>query len=214
LGDSGECIVTYTIYNSDGAAIGGATTKDFRHFNELPTLLPPENKNAAVFPRPIDGQWWMLHRPTPSMDGIPAGIWLSSSPDLRYWGHHRPLLAPRPGNIWDGFRVGVGPPPIETTYGWAALYHGVQVEEYRLVYRVGAALLDKDDPWRVLSRPSACIMEPEKNYELVGDKRVIFCNGWVLDESRDLLTLYYGASDLFVCVAHMSWTGFLNHLLS
>jgi predicted GH43/DUF377 family glycosyl hydrolase len=209
-----EYIIAYTRYSRAGSAVAAALTTDFRRFEQLPTLLPVENKNAAVFPRRIGGRWWMFHRPTLGGGYRPASIWICSSPDLRHWGEHSLVLETRSEGSWDGFRVGIGPPPIETEYGWVALYHGVCKDTSRIVYRIGALLLHKDDPRRVLSRPSSYIMEPEEDYELMGRKRVIFCNGWVLDRSRDIVTLYYGASDRFVCAAQTSLSGLLNYLLS
>lgn len=209
-----EYVVAYTEYSKAGPAVGAALTKDFQHFDQLPTLLPVENKNAAIFPRQIDGRWWMFHRPTPSREYGCAGIWICSSPDLRHWGEHSLVLQTRSHVDWDGFRVGIGPTPIESDHGWVILYHGVSKDKARIVYRIGAALLHKDDPRIVLSRPKSYIMQPEEQYELLGRKHVIFCNGWVLDSPRDVVNLYYGASDMFVCAARVSWSGLLDYLLS
>ena len=79
--------------------------------------MPPEDKDAALFPRRFDGRWAMIHRPSPLRGG--AHMWISFSPDLRHWGDHTLLLEARDGAWWDAGKIGLGPPPLETAAGLA-----------------------------------------------------------------------------------------------
>ena len=95
----------------------------------LGPVMPPEDKDAALFPRRFDGRWAMIHRPSPLRGG--AHMWLSYSPDLRHWGDHKLLLEARDGAWWDAGKIGLGPPPLETAEGWLVMYHGVQTTARR-----------------------------------------------------------------------------------
>ena len=144
LPERDEWAIAYTAYSRRGPLVGLATTRDFRSVQRLGPVMPPEDKDAALFPRRIDGRWAMIHRPSP-LHG-PAHIWLSYSPDLRHWGDHRLLLEARDGAWWDAGKIGLGPPPLETSEGWLIMYHGVRTTSDGPIYRVGLALLDIDDP--------------------------------------------------------------------
>lgn len=114
----------------------------------LGTVLAPPNKDAALFPRRVGGRWTMLHRPSV---GGQEHIWLAESRDLMFWGRPRLVLPKRGGTWWDGERVGAGAPPVETPEGWLLIYHGVKVVAGVPNYRLGVALLDPEDPGRVLN---------------------------------------------------------------
>ena len=142
--------------------------------------MPPEDKDAALFPRRIDGRWAMIHRPSP-LRGF-AHIWISYSPDLRHWGDHELLLEARDGAWWDAGKIGLGPPPLETAEGWLICYHGVHMTASGPIYRVGLALLDLDEPRKVLRRTDEWVLAPTAPYERSGDvNKVVFPTGWVLD---------------------------------
>ena len=123
-------------------------------------VMPPEDKDAALFPRRFGGRWAMVHRPSPLRGG--AHMWLSFSPDLRHWGDHMLLLEARDGAWWDAGKIGLGPPPLETPHGWLVMYHGVHSTADGPIYRVGLALLDLDDPSRSCIGPTRGSSVPKR----------------------------------------------------
>ncbi len=192
--------ITYTAYSRRGPLVSLATTRDFRTAERLGPVMPPEDKDAALFPRRFDGRWAMIHRPSSSSGR--AHMWISFSPDLRHWGDHTLLLEAREGAWWDAGKIGLGPPPLETAEGWLVMYHGVRSTDDGPIYRVGLALLDLEDPRVVLHRTDEWVFGPREPYEVAGDVgRVVFPCGWTLDKPGDHLTLYYGAGDLVVATA-------------
>jgi predicted GH43/DUF377 family glycosyl hydrolase len=200
LPDRDEWAITYTAYSNRGPLVSLAMTKDFRTVRRLGPVMPPDDKDAALFPRQFDGRWIMIHRPSPLL-GL-AHIWISHSPDLRHWGDHAVLMEAREGAWWDAGKIGLGPPPLETPDGWLMMYHGAHSTASGPIYRVGLALLDPDHPEVVLRRSAEWLLAPSTTYESVGDvDKVIFPNGWVLDEADDRLLLYYGAGDSVVGLA-------------
>lgn len=192
--------IAYTAFSRRGPLVSLAVTQDFRTFTRLGPAMPPEDKDAALFPRRIEGRWALIHRPVPLAG--PAHIWLSFSPDLRHWGDHTLLLHAREGAWWDAGKIGLGPPPLETPDGWLILYHGVHVTASGALYRVGLALLDLEDPRIVLHRGDEWVMGPVEPYEQAGDVAgVVFPCGWVHDEATDELRMYYGSADSSVAMA-------------
>jgi predicted GH43/DUF377 family glycosyl hydrolase len=189
-----EWAIVYTAYSRRGPLVSLAMTRDFRSVRRLGPVMPPEDKDAALFPRRFDGRWAMLHRPSPLRGN--AHIWISYSPDLRHWGDHALLLEARDGAWWDAGKIGLGPPPLETPEGWLLCYHGVHATSSGPIYRVGLALLDLDDPRIVLNRTDEWVMGPAAPYEIHGDvNKVVFPNGWTHDPVSDVLSLYCGAGD-------------------
>jgi predicted GH43/DUF377 family glycosyl hydrolase len=186
--------IAYTAYSKRGPLVSLALTRDFTEVRKLGPVMPPEDKDAALFPRRIDGRWAMIHRPSP-LRGF-ANMWVSYSPDLRHWGDHELLLEARDGAWWDAGKIGLGPPPLETDDGWLVCYHGVHGTSSGPIYRVGLALLDIDDPRKVLRRTDEWILGPAAPYERSGDvNKVVFPTGWVLDPATQKLSMYYGAGD-------------------
>ena len=116
--------IAYTAYSRRGPLVSLALSHDFTEVRKLGPVMPPEDKDAALFPRRIDGRWAMIHRPSP-IGGF-AHMWISYSPDLRHWGDHELLLEARDGAWWDAGKIGLGPPPLETSDGWLVCYHGVK----------------------------------------------------------------------------------------
>ena len=195
-----EWAIAYTAYSRRGPLVSLATTRDFRSVRRLGPVMPPEDKDAALFPRRFDGRWAMIHRPSPLRGG--AHMWLSYSPDLRHWGDHKLLLEGRDGAWWDAGKIGLGPPPLETPEGWLVLYHGVRSTSDGPIYRAGLALLALDDPGTVLHQTDEWVFAPAAPYEITGDVgRVVFPCGWVRDEATDQLFLYYGAADTVIGLA-------------
>jgi len=194
--------ITYTAFSRNGPLVALALTADFHTFERRGPLMPPEDKDAALFPRRFGGRWALIHRPVPNSWGSKANIWLSFSPDLRHWGDHRMLLEARDGAYWDAGKIGLSPPPIETAEGWLIIYHGVRHTPAGAIYRLGLALLDRDDPRIVLRRGVEWVLGPEEPYELTGDvANVVFPCGVVLDEAGSEVRMYYGAADTSIALA-------------
>jgi len=193
----GEWVIAYTAVSSAGPAVALAKTKDFRKVEKIGIVLPPYNKDAAVFPRRIRGRWMMLHRP---VSGDIEHIWIADSPDLIYWGHPRIVLRERGGAWWDGFKVGAGAVPIETKEGWLLIYHGAKMTPWGPIYRLGIALLDLEDPSKVIARRPFPVLNPFDMFERTGNvPNVVFtCGALVRGEE---VWLYYGAADTYVCLA-------------
>ncbi len=195
-----EWAICYTAYSNRGPLVSLAMTKDFRSVTRLGPVMPPEDKDAALLPHRLDGRWAMIHRPSPLRGG--AHMWISFSPDLRHWGDHELLLEAREGAWWDARKIGLGPPAELTEAGWLVMYHGAHTTASGPIYRVGLALLDRDNPTIALRRSDEWVLAPSASYERVGDvSRVVFPNGWIFDHDRDELRLYYGAADSVIAMA-------------
>jgi len=194
--------ITYTAYSRNGPLVSLALTEDFKTFERRGPIMAPEDKDAAFFPRRFAGRWALIHRPVPAIPGAKANMWLSFSPDLQMWGDHAVLLEARDGAWWDAGKIGLSPPPIETSEGWLVIYHGVRNTPAGAIYRAGLALLDLDDPLRVIRRGEEWVISPQAAYEVTGDvPNVVFPCGAVHVPERDELRVYYGAADTCVAVA-------------
>ena len=195
-------VITCTAYGPAGPAVFLATTEDFRTVERHGIIRHPEDKNAALLPHRIDGKWVLFHRPKTEFGGARGEIVLSRSADLESWSAPEQVLRPREGAWWDASRIGIGPPPLETEHGWLLIYHGVKEMVGGSVYRVGLALLDRDEPTRVLHRLPQWILGPQAPYERSGDvPNTVFPCGLIHDPSTGTVRLYYGAADTSICVA-------------
>lgn len=247
-----QWFVVYTAYSQNGPQVNIATTKDFRSFKRLGAGMPPNDKDAALFPMRFNGKWAMLHRGISKyardeiigelileamekvssdkikrikaaksdeasyriIEGIKDGahIWISFSPDMIEWSDHQILLHARKGGWWDANRVGLSPPPLLTPVGWLILYHGVRETASGNIYRLGLALLDSQDPTKILRRCNEWIFGPEEWYELEGDvKNVVFPCGWVVE--NDEVRLYYGCADTSVALATAKLSEVIDYIL-
>ena len=212
--DRNEWIIAYTAYSSSGPLVSLASTTDFSSFTRLGPVMPPEDKDAAVFPRRFGDRYAMIHRPV-STGSSGAHIWLSFSPDLTHWGDHHVLLRARLGGWWDSNKIGLSPPPLETPEGWLILYHGVRHTPGGCLYRLGLALLDLEKPWQALHRSDEWIFAPEMPYEQHGDVNgVVFPCGWVLDESTGDIRMYYGGADSCLALATAPLADVLDYVRS
>lgn len=192
--------LTFTAVSDSGVGVGMRTTSDWKNFESHGMILPPHNKDVAIFEEKINGKFYALHRPS-SVDIGGNYIWLAESPDGLHWGNHRCIVKTREGH-WDSGRVGAGAAPIKTEKGWLEIYHGA-TREHR--YCLGAVLLDLNDPSKVIARTVEPIMEPVEPYEVSGFfGHVVFTNGHVLEPDGDTINMYYGAADEFVCGATLS----------
>ncbi len=192
----GEYYIMYTAYSRYGARLALAKTSDFKSFERIGLISQPENKDGCLFPRKIRGRYVRLDRP---FGGGTGNIWLSYSDDLLHWGDSEVVMTTR-GGYWDADRIGACTPPIETEHGWLEIYHGVKNTSAGPLYRMGAVLLDLDNPAKVLCRSAVPILTPREYYERVGDVgNVVFSCGMIAqDDGR--LYIYYGAADTCICL--------------
>ncbi len=192
--------LTFTAVSDNGVGVGLRTTTDWKNFQSHGMMLPPHNKDCAIFEERINGLYYALHRPS-SVDIGGNYIWLASSPDGIHWGNHQCLIKPR-NEAWDSARIGAGAAPIKTDKGWLEIYHGAN---HKHQYCLGAFLMDLEDPSKVIARTEDPIMVPSTAYELSGFfGNVVFTNGHIVHPDGDTITVYYGASDEFVCGARFS----------
>lgn len=206
----GKYAITYTAFSKGGPGVALALTTDFRTFERYGMVMQPDDKDAALLPRRIKGQFALLHRP---LTDPSADIWMSFSPDLRNWGGHRLMLPARCGSWWDANRIGLAPPLIETSRGWLMLYHGVKRTAAGCLYRLGAALFDLATAQQCLARGDSWIFGPETPYEREGDVGyVTFPCGYTLDADGDGINLYYGAADTSIALARGSVARILSWL--
>lgn len=207
-------LIAYTAYGPGGPCVALACSPDFYKVEHLGVVRPPEDKDACVLSRLIDGQFVLFHRPSSPLVRR-ADIWMSRSVDLRAWSTPEPVMRARAGVWWDGTRIGMGPPPLDTPQGWLVVYHGVKDKESGPVYCTGLALLDHDDPAKVLHRGEEWVLSPTAPYERSGDvPNALFPTGLVHDPFTDELRLYYGAGDSVVAMASAPLSVVMDHVLS
>jgi len=210
----GAWVISYTGYGPDGPCVRLATTADFQTVEHIGVVMPPEDKNAPLLPRRVDGKFILFHRPFSGRAGR-ADIWVSRSDDLLSWQAPEPVMAARPGAWWDSTRIGMGPAPLETPHGWLGVYHGVKQMVNCWIYRVGLVLLDLHNPAVVLRRSDEWVLGPATRYEMIGDvANVIFPTGLVHDEATDELRVYYGAADTSIGMASAKLSTVLDYVLA
>lgn len=197
-----------------GPTIGLAKTTDFKHFTFLSNAFLPYNRNGVLFPRKFNGEFLMLSRPSDSGHTPFGDIFLSRSPDLVYWGKHDFVMgASGETNWWQNTKIGAGPTPIETEEGWIVFYHGVSTLCNGLVYSLGVALLDREDPSKVLYRSQDALLAPAELYESVGHvPNVIFPCATLVDANTGRIAIYYGAADTVTGIAFTQVDTLLEHL--
>jgi predicted GH43/DUF377 family glycosyl hydrolase len=206
----GKYAVVYTAFSKGGPCVALAMTEDFHQFERHGVIMQPDDKDAALLPRRIDGKFQLIHRPA---NHSSAHIWITSSPDLYNWGTHKLLLKARKRSWWDANKIGLSPPLIETPRGWLMLYHGVRITAAGSLYRLGMALLALDKPLQCLLRGDEWVFGPETPYECHGDvDNVAFPCGYTIGADGDTINLYYGAADTSIALATGSIHGMLDWL--
>lgn len=199
--------IVYTAFTRDGPGVALALTEDFKNYERYGVIMPPEDKDAALLPYRIDGNWAMIHRP---VSAPRAHMWISFSPDLKNWGKHILMMDARKGAWWDANKIGLSPPPIETPDGWLVIYHGVKQSCSGCIYRLGLALFDLKKPEILIKRSSEWVFSPQESYELHGDvDNVVFPCGYTIGSDGDIINLYYGAADTSIALA----TGSIKEML-
>jgi beta-1,4-mannooligosaccharide/beta-1,4-mannosyl-N-acetylglucosamine phosphorylase len=178
-----------------GPTIGVGYTHDFKTFHQSENAFLPHNRNGVLFPRKINGNYAMLSRPSDNGHTPFGDIFYSESPDMVYWGRHRFVMAPKAWT-WQSTKIGAGPTPIETRDGWLLFYHGVLTSCNGFVYSFGAALLDLEQPWKVIYRSAPYLLSPQTLYECVGDvPNVTFPCAALTDAVTGRIAIYYGCAD-------------------
>ncbi len=193
----------YMIFCTDNKAptIGVVATKDFKTFTKKNDPFLPATRNGVLFPRKVNGKFMMFSRPSDGGHTPFGDIYVSESPDMAHWGNHRHLFGPS-GNWWEGMKVGGGCAPIETSEGWLIIYHGVTSTCNGYVYSIGGAILDIDDPTKVLYRSKGYLLTPEKEYETTGFvPNVCFPCCALTDAETGKIAIYYGAADTYMALA-------------
>lgn len=196
--------IYYIIWCTDfgGAALGLGMTRDFKNFVRLENPFPPFNRNGVLFPRKINGSYMLLSRPSDSGHTPFGDIFISESTDLKYWGRHRRVMKSGGSGWWQSTKIGAGPIPIETKDGWLLIYHGVTGTCSGFVYSMGAAILDIDNPAKVLYRTAEFLLTPERPYETTGFvPNVAFPCATLQDAQTGRIAIYYGAADTYVALA-------------
>jgi beta-1,4-mannooligosaccharide/beta-1,4-mannosyl-N-acetylglucosamine phosphorylase len=183
-----------------GPTIGIAYTHDFRTFTQIENAYLPFNRNGVLFPRKIGGKYAMLSRPSDNGHTPFGDIFYSQSPDMVHWGCHRHVMAA--DLPWAYTKVGAGPIPIETSEGWLMIFHGVLTSCNGYVYSMGAALLDLDQPWKIIARAQPYLLSPQTFYECMGDvPNVAFPCAALVDGDTGRMAVYYGGADTVVALA-------------
>lgn len=183
-----------------GPTIGIAYTTDFKTFIQMENAFLPYNRNGVLFPRKIGGYYMLMSRPSDTGHTAFGDIFVSQSKDMEFWGRHRYMMGAVNEDIdlsaWQGTKIGPGPVPIETDEGWLLIYHGVITTCNGFVYRMGCALLDLDEPWKVKLRSRDYILAPHTYYECVGDvPNVVFPCAALADADTGRIAIYYGCAD-------------------
>jgi beta-1,4-mannooligosaccharide/beta-1,4-mannosyl-N-acetylglucosamine phosphorylase len=183
-----------------GPTIGIGYTFDFEKFTFIENAYLPYNRNGVLFPRKINGKYLMFSRPSDRGHTPFGDMFLSQSHDLIHWGEHRFVMQPSGG--WQSTKIGPGPTPIETYEGWLLFYHGVLTSCNGFVYSFGAALLDLEQPWKVIYRTAPYLLSPQTLYECVGDvPNVAFPCAALYDQPTGRIAIYYGGADTVTALA-------------
>jgi len=168
-----------------------ATSKDLVNWERHGVLLDEENKNSALFPQKFGNEYFLLHRRHPD-------IWISSTKDFKTFYDHTKVMSPIP-NSWQQTRIGIAGPPVSHKDGWLLIYHAVDENNH---YRLGAALLDRDNPREVIARHPDPIIEPELEWEIEGwVPNVIFSCATI--ELEDRYVVIYAGADTAIGVAYI-----------
>jgi predicted GH43/DUF377 family glycosyl hydrolase len=206
--------VAFEGWNSIRIALTNISVDDFKRGKwnwKKPILLSPLgeiHKNWVLFPEKINGKFAILHGISPeilidyieSFDSFDGSVFIKSSPPKGGREKH-----------WDNKMRGAGPSPIKTDLGWLLLYHAQNKKEPHK-YKLGAMILDLNDPTKILYRSFHPILSPDMHYENDGKPGVIYASGAII--RGDDLYVYYGGGDKVVCVASTPLKKFLDYLVT
>lgn len=193
----GEFLITYSAYSQHGVRIGLAKTRDFKTIERFSLITEADYRNVVIFPEKFNGLYARLDRPHSEIS--PWSVWISYSPDLRFWGESKLIMKPMQYH-WDEMKIGPGAPPIKTPRGWLNIYHGVFPTMDGSVYRLGVALHDLADPSKIIAVGDNWILQPEEIYEITGYvHNVVFCCAAV-PEPDGTVKIYWEGADKVMCV--------------
>jgi len=199
-----EYYVSYDALGDHGYRVGLARTKDFITVERLGLISEPDTKGGVLFPKKLKGRYARLERPWES-----NSIWVTFSDDLKYWGYSEMIMSPRGGH-WDCDRIGVATPPLAIEPGWLIIYYGIKGTSAGPLFRLGAAILDKEEPTHVLGRTNVPILSPRETYERIGDQpNLVFSCGAIIEPDGEV-KLYYGGSDSCMCVGTTTVAGIVQ----
>lgn len=207
----GRCYICFAATTRHGLRGGIAVTDDFDKF-EILSMTIPDNRNLVLFSEKIGGHFFRLERPFSSYgrSGSPFDIWVSDSPDMKYWGNSRIVLG-SDHVLFANSKIGPAAPPIKTRNGWLTTFHVVDVDPARgkngwestwqKRYTAGIMILNLS-PEKVIEISKEPLIAPEASYETEGRFRndIIFPGGMILKESGEV-KIYYGAADTVECLA-------------
>lgn len=204
----GEYLITYSAYSQHGVRIGLAKTKDFITVERFSLITEADYRNVVIFPEKFNGLYARLDRP--HSDISPWAIWISYSPDLRYWGDSELIMKPMKYH-WDEMKIGPGATPIKTPRGWLNIYHGVFPTMAGSVYRLGVALHDMENPSKIIAVGDEWILQPEETYEITGYvPNVVFTCG-AIPEPDGSVKIYWGGADTVMCVGTANIEELVDH---
>jgi len=207
----GEYLITYSAYSRYGVRIGLAKTKDLKSVERFSLITEADFRNVVIFPEKFNGLYARLDRPHSEIS--PWSIWISYSPDLKYWGDSKLIMKPVKYH-WDEMKIGPGAPPIKTAHGWLNIYHGVFSTMDGCVYRLGVALHNLEDPSQIIAVGDEWILQPEEAYEVTGYvHNVVFTCGTVPEEDGSI-KIYWGGADKVMCVGIANIDDLVDHCLN
>ena len=206
-----EYLITYSAYSRHGVRIGLAKTKDFKSVERFSLITEADYRNVVIFPEKFEGLYARLDRPHSEIS--PWSIWISYSPDLKYWGESKLIMKPMQYH-WDEMKIGPGAPPVKTPRGWLSIYHGVFPTMDGCVYRLGVALHDLIDPSKIIAVGDEWILQPEDVCEITGYvHNVVFCCGAVPEDDGSI-KIYWGGADKVMCVGTANLEALVDHCLN
>lgn len=192
-----DFLLTYSAYSRHGVRIGLAKTKDFKTVEKISLITQSDLRNVVIFPEKINGLYVRLDRPHSEISKW--SVWISYSPDLIHWGNSKVIIKPETYH-WDEMKIGPGATPIKTDRGWLNIYHGVFETMSGVVYRLGVALHDLNDPSIILGVSDEWILQPEDSWEITGYvPNVVFTCG-AIPENDGTVKIYWGGADSVMCV--------------
>ncbi|MEC0309069.1 glycoside hydrolase family 130 protein [Paenibacillus lautus] len=209
----GRCYMCFAVDTQHGIRGGVAVTDDFENF-EILSLSTPDLRNMVLFPEKIGGNYVRLERPFTvySRGGVDRfDMWISESPDLKYWGNSNLLLAVE-DIAFANDKIGPAAPPIKTKHGWLTTFHAVDLDpergkngwesSWKKRYTAGLMMLDLDNPKKIIGLYKEPLLAPEVRYETEGGFRndVIFPGGMILEDDGEV-KIYYGSADAVECLA-------------
>lgn len=207
----GEYLITYSAYSRHGVRIGLAKTKDFKSVERFSLITESDYRNIVIFPEKFNGLYARLDRPHSEVS--PWSIWISYSPDLKYWGESKQIMKPMQYH-WDEMKIGPGTPPIKTNRGWLSIYHGVFQTMDGCVYRLGAALHDLKDPSKIIAVGDEWILQPEEDYEITGYVHNVVFSCGAVPEDDGSVKIYWGGADKVMCVGTAKLKELVDHCLN